>query len=106
VSTWELLRTLGFAEKGRKLHFKLGDLQLEASQVWNERLAPVVFLGGLYRSPRAIGMVADDLPHKVESREATTWSRGDKSSETVPPAARSSTVVDAQVVTAKVGADG
>jgi hypothetical protein len=69
VSTWELLRTLGFAEKGRKLHFKVDNLELEASQVWNEWLAPVVFLHGLYRGPRATGMIADDLPPEVESRE-------------------------------------
>jgi hypothetical protein len=69
LSTWELLRTLGFAEKERKLHFKLGSMELEASQVWNESLVPVVFLTGLYRSPRTIGMVADELPPEVESRE-------------------------------------
>jgi hypothetical protein len=69
VSTWDLLRTLGFAEKGRKLHFKLRNLELEASQVWNEYLAPVVLFIALLKGPRTIGMIAEDLPPEVESVE-------------------------------------
>jgi hypothetical protein len=39
VSTWELLRALGFTEDEGKLRYKLDHMDLLAGQVWNEWLA-------------------------------------------------------------------
>lgn len=69
VSTWELLRALGFTEDEGKLRYKLDHMNLRASQVWNEWLAPVVSLSGVYQTSKTIGRVASDLLPNVESRE-------------------------------------
>jgi hypothetical protein len=62
------LRALGFTEDEGKLRYKLDHMDLLASQVWNEWLAPVVSLSGVYQTSRTTGMVACDLLPN-ESRE-------------------------------------
>jgi hypothetical protein len=69
ASMWNLLRSLGFVEAETKLHLKFGNLELRASQIWNECLTPIVFLTGNLSSRQTIAMVAYELPPQIESPE-------------------------------------
>ncbi|MEW5979773.1 MAG: hypothetical protein AB1898_28590 [Acidobacteriota bacterium] len=76
VSTWELLRNLGFTEDRTVfsdlrpgLSFDFGNFKLSASAVTNLRAARIVLLSGVLVTARTITQVGDELPMEVESVE-------------------------------------
>jgi len=76
VSTWELLRDLGFAEDQRVfsdllpgLSFDFGNFKLSASAVTNLLGAQIVLLSGAMFTERTARQVECQLPRQVESLE-------------------------------------
>lgn len=76
VSTWDLLRTLGFAEdqtvisdRQPGLSVDFGNLKLSASFGINRRFVHVVLLTGVIVTKRSICEINSELPPNVESIE-------------------------------------
>lgn len=76
VSTWDLLKSIGFVEDqsvisdppgGLSLDF--GNFKLEASFVINRYFREVVMLGGVMSDSRSIALVESEMPREVESWE-------------------------------------
>ncbi|SRR5258708_5976622 len=79
VSTYDLLRTLGFQEDGGVLSdeppglsFDFGNFTLEASRGMNQWFRPVINIGGIITTERTITVVNFDMPIEVESDEQGT----------------------------------
>ncbi len=76
VSTWELLKDLGFrpapgtlSENGTGLVYDFGNLHLSAGRFLNTRLVQIILLGGVLATSRAIAEISQEMPLQVDSRE-------------------------------------
>lgn len=76
VSTWELLKELGFhagtnpnSVPDRELEIDFGNLTLSASLSMSRYFQPVVQLTGIIATRRTLAKIDDQLPLELESRE-------------------------------------
>jgi hypothetical protein len=76
VSTWELLKDLGFtpdpgslSEGGGGLVFDFGNLQLSAGRFLNMRVLNIILLSGVLATSRTIAEISQEMPLHVDSRE-------------------------------------
>ncbi len=76
VSTWELLKDLGFrpdpgtlSDDGSGLVFDFGNLQLSAGRFLNTRFFRIILLSGVLATSRTIAEISQELPLQVDSRE-------------------------------------
>jgi hypothetical protein len=76
VSTWAMLRALGFSEDQTVisdlrpgLSFDFGNLKLSAGRMVNHWFVPVIVLSGVMSTNRNISSVEAELPVEVESIE-------------------------------------
>ena len=79
VSTWELLKDLGFSpevstlsENGVGLYFDFGNLRISAGRFLNMHVVPIILLSGVFATSRTIAEICQEMPLEVESREQGT----------------------------------
>lgn len=97
TSSWEVLRSLGFASDSSVisdppggLAVNFGDMTLKASVCTNRRFQPIILLSGVMRTPRTIVEVSCEMPREVESWEHgiawVTWCLDKHAGGTYQPA--------------------
>lgn len=76
VSTWEILKDLGFSDRpnplsegGVGLVLRMGAIEVAANLYANEYLQPVVHLSGVIATLRSLARIEYDLPRTMESKD-------------------------------------